>query len=158
MPTFPPLHPPNPTVGTGGYAAPGANTTPVPLGGPRTVSFTQQRPGTGNLTLDALIARQKAAAAGQQQALGTPQATIAGGLGQMLTSYMEGLKGYKAEQEEAPGAKKSLRRSLAFPRPASSRRRACPPSCGATPTSAWRFTRRRWSNGGRRRMWKTSCR
>ncbi len=113
MPTFPPYGGP----GEGAHpiwrrrprhARPwgGFRTAPDPITtggvGPRSASFTQQRPG-GNLTLDALMARQKAAVAGQQEALATPQATIAGGLGQMLTSYMEGLKGYKAEQEEALG-------------------------------------------------------
>ena len=86
---------------------------PRPWGGLRSLPVDRSaRPRTPHspssdlepaLTFDELIARQKAAVAGQQQALATPQATIAGGLGQMLTSYMEGLKGYKAEQEESEG-------------------------------------------------------
>jgi hypothetical protein len=76
--------------------------TPAPAVGPKVVSFTQQRPG-GAMTLDALMARQKDAAARQAEALATPQTTIPGGIGQMLTSFVQGFRGSRAEQEEQRG-------------------------------------------------------
>jgi hypothetical protein len=99
---------------------PGLPTTapiPTPAPGPRTVSFNTPTPAPtgGAMTLDALMARQKAAAAAQQGAMATPQSTIPGGIGQMLTSYLEGMKGYKAEQEEMTGREEITQAMLGIP-------------------------------------------
>jgi hypothetical protein len=85
----------------GGAPAP---ATAAPTGPGGVVStFTPPPSGGGAMTLQALMARQKEAAARQQANLQQPQGTILGGLGQMTNALFTGLEQNRAAREEATG-------------------------------------------------------
>jgi hypothetical protein len=101
-----PRHPPNPTVGTGGFTVPGANTTPVPtapqaVNAPRMIDFT----GGGGLTLQALEQRQADYA--EQAAQPMPEIRDpTQGIAYLLNQFNANMGRSMAERQEAEGRSK----------------------------------------------------
>ena len=109
MPTFAPV---TPLPGIGQYTGATNNGLPNgapipgvrPVGAPVTAKPAPLAPSTGEaLTLDALMARQRAAATRQGETMQQPVTNIAQGLGQLGWTLVNALQERRAEKDIATG-------------------------------------------------------